>query len=74
MLALYAVAFITQAMATFGISPSINEMVWMYGVGTAGPLLSIIYSILMFLAYNTCKTSWTSTTVATRTNALSASA
>lgn len=49
-LAIYTVAFVTQILATVGIVPEINEMVWQYGVFYGMPTINVMVVTLMFLA------------------------
>ena len=51
MLALVSIWTITQALATFGIAPSINALVWTYGMGYGMPILTLVYLIMLFLSY-----------------------
>ena len=61
MLALFGVAWISQLVATFGIATSIATMVFEWGIMGLGSVLGLVYSIFMFMAYNACKTSWSTT-------------
>jgi hypothetical protein len=53
MLGIWAAAFVTEILATFGIAPEVNVMVWAFGVGLGGLVISLTYNILMFLAIQT---------------------
>ena len=51
-LAIFGAAFITQILAMVGISPSINGMVWNYGVFLAIPVINMLYILLVGYAYD----------------------
>jgi len=53
MLGIFGVAFVTEILATFGIAPELNVMVWAFGVGLGGLIVGLTYNIMMFLAINT---------------------
>lgn len=55
MLGIWGVAFIFEIIATFGILNEINVMVWAFGVGLGGLLISLTYNILMFIAITTAQ-------------------
>jgi len=48
-LAIFGVAFLTQAISFFGILNDINVMVWTYGVGMGGTILGVAYNLLIML-------------------------
>lgn len=54
MLGIFGVAFVTEILATFGIAPELNVMVWAFGVGLGGLVIGLTYNIMMFMAINTC--------------------
>ena len=62
LLAIYGIAFVSQALATFGIAVEINTMVREWGVMALGTGVGLIYSLLLAAAYNTCKTTWSAST------------
>ena len=59
-LVIFGTAMITQLLSIFGIAVPINLMVWEYGVGMAGMLVSAIASMIwmwgMHLGWSTCRT------------------
>lgn len=57
-LALWSVAAITQLLSMGGIAADINLMVWGYGLGGVGALVSVIVALLQFYA------KWSSFTIA----------
>ena len=50
-LSLVGIAFITQILATFGIVPELNGMIWTLGMGIGLPLLASVYLVFLGLAY-----------------------
>ena len=59
MLALYGIAWVAQVLATAGVAVEVNKMVQEWGFMGLGTILGTVYSIFIALAYNYCKTSWT---------------
>jgi len=53
MIGIFGVAFVTEILATFGIAPELNVMVWAFGVGLGGLVIGLTYNIMMFMAINT---------------------
>ena len=50
-LAVWGVAAITQFLAVFGIANELNLMTWFIGVGAIGGLSNMVYSAMLFMAY-----------------------
>ena len=46
------IATVTQLLSMFGIANEINLLVWTVGLGGIGELVSLVTSILMFLAWD----------------------
>ena len=61
MLALYGIAWLAQLLATAGVAVEVNKMVQEWGFMGLGTILGTVYSVFIALAYNYCKTSWTTT-------------
>ena len=54
LLSLFTVAFVTQTLFTYGFFPWLNRIVWLFGVGLTGPLISVAYLTLLAIAYEVC--------------------
>ena len=50
-LGIWSLAAITQLLSLFGIAPTVNMMVWQYGVGVGIDLVFLSYAVLEFIAY-----------------------
>lgn len=60
-LAIFGTAFVTQLLSIFGIAVGLNMMVWGYGVGLAGGIMSLVVAIMWWMqwmaGYSIIKTS-----------------
>ena len=67
--AIMGFATLTQLLALFDIGVSANIMVWHYGVGLAGTVMSLISQSLLFMAYDSAYSDLKSSDATTRTQA-----
>jgi len=71
-LAVYGVAFMTSLLALLGIAPSINYMVWFWGVMVLGGGANMIGEMLMFIGMDGAYSDWTNTATDVKTVAAAA--
>jgi len=57
-LAIGGIAFIFQLLSMLGIAVSINVMVWVWGVGVLGSIVSLVTVLFQFLAFDKFTIDW----------------
>ena len=59
-LSIWSLAALMQFLSLFGLFPTANMMVWEYGVGFAGQLIFLTYTIIQYIAYEDAHSNITS--------------